>query len=302
MNLRDLEYLVAVNDLRHFRKAAERCFVSQPTLSGQVRKLEDELGITLIERNNRKVIFTNAGEAITEQARRVLMEVSGVKDLARSFSEPMSGPIHVGLIPTVAPYLLPRIVKPIQQQFSDLEMFFVEDQTERLLKKLNDGELDCVILALLPRMDNYGQFKLYKEPLELVIPEKHDWNDRKIVHFNELKGKKILMLEDGHCLRDQAMEYCFVAGAEEDNSFRATSLETLRFMVGAGTGITLLPQLALPKARKKDGLIYLKIDQPLPQRQIVMLFRSQSERKGCFEKLSEQITKSIDAELASYDI
>ncbi|MFT7684650.1 MAG: LysR family hydrogen peroxide-inducible transcriptional activator [Moritella dasanensis] len=295
MNLRDLEYLVALQELKHFRKAAEKCFVSQPTLSGQIRKLEDELDVILIERTSRKVLFTPAGDQIADQARRVLLESKAIKEIAKSYASPTAGAIHIGLIPTVAPYLLPLIVPSMKKQFPDLDMFLHENQTHELLKQLDEGELDCLLLAYLPGMEKYGHIELYKEPLELIIPSSHRFKGRERVDLSELRGEHVLMLEDGHCLRDQAMDYCFTAGAEEDQSFKATSLETLRHMIAAEAGVTLLPHLAIPRTRFTEGVEYIKFVEPEPTRKIVLLYRKGSVRRPCFNDIAQLINKKVTA-------
>ncbi len=301
MNLRDLEYLVALQELKHFRKAAEKCFVSQPTLSGQIRKLENELDVILIERTSRKVLFTPAGEQIAEQARRVLLEAKSIKEIAKSFENPTSGSLHIGLIPTVAPYLLPLIVSPLKHEFPDLDMYLHENQTHELLRLLDEGELDCLILAYLPGMENYGHIDLYDEPLELIIPDSHRWHERERIDLSELNGEHVLMLEDGHCLRDQAMDYCFAAGADEDQSFKATSLETLRHMIAAEGGITLLPQLAVPKNRQTEGVTYIKFKSPEPTRRISLIYRRESVRRICFNDIARVISQKLGIELKKRD-
>ncbi|OIN12287.1 DNA-binding transcriptional regulator OxyR [Oceanisphaera psychrotolerans] len=293
MNLRDLEYLVALAEERHFRKAAEKCFVSQPTLSGQLRKLEDELGVVLMERTSRKVLFTPAGDAITAQARRVLAETKELRDIARTFTEPMSGELHIGLIPTVGPYLLPHIIPALKQHFPELHIYLYEAQTHTLLKQLADGELDCLILAQLEHMDNFGSLPLYEEPMMLALPKEHAWAERRQVALNELKGEKLLMLEDGHCLRDQAMGFCFAAGIGEDNHFQATSLETLRNMVAAGSGLTLIPQLACGHYNGNLGVKYIPVTDPEPSRTIALLYRIHSVRRPCFNEMAKVISQLV---------
>ena len=199
MNLRDLEYLVALEEEKHFRKAAERCFVSQPTLSGQLRKLEDELGVILIERTSRKVLFTPAGDAMARQARKVLKEARELKSIGQHFAEPMSGEIHIGFIPTVGPYLLPHIIQDLREHFPKLEFYLYEDQTQVLLKRLEEGELDCLVLAELEGMEGFGAIPLYQEPMWLAVPQHHPEASAKAVPLHNLKGKKLLMLADGHC-------------------------------------------------------------------------------------------------------
>lgn len=212
MNIRDLEYLVALAEHRHFRRAADSCHVSQPTLSGQIRKLEDELGVMLLERTSRKVLFTQAGMLLVDQARTVLREVKVLKEMASQQGETMSGPLHIGLIPTVGPYLLPHIIPMLHQAFPKLEMYLHEAQTHQLLAQLDSGKLDCVILALVKESEAFIEVPLFDEPMLLAIYEDHPWADRECVPMADLAGEKLLMLEDGHCLRDQAMGFCFEAG------------------------------------------------------------------------------------------
>ncbi|CAJ1892268.1 Hydrogen peroxide-inducible genes activator [Aeromonas jandaei] len=298
MNLRDLEYLVALDEEKHFRKAAERCFVSQPTLSGQLRKLEDELGVILIERTSRKVLFTPAGDAMAQQARRVLKEVRELKSIGQHFSEPMSGEIHIGLIPTVGPYLLPRIIQALRESFPQLEFYLYEEQTQSLLKRLEEGELDCVILAEMAGMEGFGSIPLYHEPMWLAVPCQHPEASAKEVPLGHLKGKKLLMLEDGHCLRDQAMGFCFAGGIGEDQRFKGTSLETLRNMVAAGSGMTLIPRLAVPADRDEGGISYRPVIDPVPGRTISLLYRHYSVRRPCFNELATKIAGLMKVALA----
>ena len=300
MNFRDLEYLIALEELKHFRKAAEKCFVSQPTLSGQIRKLEDELNVQLMERSSRKVIFTQAGLDIVAKAKTILMEAKSLKEIAKSHNKPMQGTLHIGLIPTVAPYLLPIIIPVIKKHFPELELYLHENQTAVLLKQLEAGELDCLILALLPDMESFQQYTLYEEPLELALAETHPWADKGVVDLEKLRGERVLMLEDGHCLRDQAMAFCFTAGAIEDHSFKATSLETLRHMISADNAMTLLPQLAIPVNRHQAGLKYIPFNKPIPSRTVGLLCRNNSVRKACFEQLTALISTNVQDRLKQY--
>ncbi|WP_413691959.1 DNA-binding transcriptional regulator OxyR [Psychromonas sp. KJ10-2] len=300
MNFRDLEYLIALEELKHFRKAADRCFVSQPTLSGQIKKLEEELNVQLMERSSRKVIFTPAGLDIVAKAKTILLEAKSLKEIAKSHNEPMRGTLHIGLIPTVAPYLLPLIVPVMKEAFPDLELYLHENQTQTLIKQLEEGELDCLMLALMPEMEPFKQLVLYDEPLELALSDKHAWSDQRHINLQELSGEHVLMLADGHCLRDQALGFCFAAGAIEDNSFKATSLETLRHMISADNGVTLLPQLAIPLNRYQAGVKYIPFEPPVPSRKIVLLSRNNSARQACFDKLAEVINKAVQARLDEY--
>ncbi|CDH07150.1 transcriptional regulator of oxidative stress,regulates intracellular hydrogen peroxide (LysR family) [Xenorhabdus bovienii str. oregonense] len=289
MNIRDLEYLVALAKYRHFRRAADSCHVSQPTLSGQIRKLEDELGVMLLERTSRKVLFTQQGMLLVEQAKTVLREVKVLQEMASLQGESMSGPLHIGLIPTVGPYILPLIIPELHKLFPKLEMYLHEAQTQNLLAQLDSGKLDCAILALVKETEAFIEVPLFEEPMKLAIYEGHRWVNRTHIKMEELAGEKLLMLEDGHCLRDQAMGFCFQAGAKEDTHFRATSLETLRNMVSAGSGITLLPDLAVPKERKRDGVCYLECIEPEPKRTIILVYRPGSPLRGRYEQLAEAI-------------
>ncbi|WP_045960160.1 DNA-binding transcriptional regulator OxyR [Xenorhabdus poinarii] len=289
MNIRDLEYLVALAEYRHFRRAADACHVSQPTLSGQIRKLEDELGVMLLERTSRKVLFTQQGLLLVEQAKTVLREVKVLQEMASLQGESMSGPLHIGLIPTIGPYLLPRIIPELHKLFPKLEMYLHEAQTQNLLAQLDSGKLDCAILALVKETEAFIEVPLFEESMKLAVYEDHKWAGRAKIKMDELSGEKLLMLEDGHCLRDQAMGFCFQAGAKEDTHFRGTSLETLRNMVAAGSGITLLPDLSVPREGNRDGVCYLECDGPEPKRSVILVYRPGSPLRGRYEQLAEAI-------------
>ncbi|OOF27236.1 DNA-binding transcriptional regulator OxyR [Salinivibrio proteolyticus] len=292
MNIRDLEYLVALAEHRHFRKAAEACFVSQPTLSGQIRKLEDELGVSLLERTSRRVLFTDAGMRLVQQARNVLREVTILTELASEQGESMTGPLHIGLIPTVGPYLLPKIIPMLRDRFPELELFIHEGQTQQLVQQLEEGKLDCIILASVEETQHLKELPLYEEPMLLAVSEAHKLAGCAEVALDVLQGETLLMLGDGHCLRDQAMGFCFKVGAREDQRFRATSLETLRNMVAAGSGITLLPRLSVP-AQRRDGVAYIPTTSPTPTRQITLDYRPGSPLRGRYEQLAEVIREHM---------
>ncbi|UJF19227.1 DNA-binding transcriptional regulator OxyR [Vibrio sp. SS-MA-C1-2] len=293
MNIRDLEYLVALAEQRHFRKAAETCFVSQPTLSGQIKKLEEELGVSLLERTSRKVLFTDKGLELVDQAKNVLREVSLFTEMATKQGKSMSGPIHIGFIPTVGPYLLPWIVPVIRELYPDLELFFHEEQTNMLVKKLHEGKLDCLILAAVEETQAFIEIPLYNESMELAVPSNHQWATNQEIDMCELNGKTVLMLGDGHCLRDQALGFCFAAGAKDEHKFKATSLEALRNMVAADAGITLLPKLAVMQDRCGDNIRYLKAVNPTPSRSITLAYRPGSPLKSRYEKLAETIVDQM---------
>jgi len=290
MNLRDLEYLIAIAEELHFHKAAEKCFVSQPTLSGQIKKLEEELGVLLIERSNRQVMMTYAGKAIVEQARQVISSTRVIKEMAQSFSDPMQAEIQLGLIPTVAPYLLPKIMAPLRQQYPQLKLWLHEYQTHVLLEKLRCAELDLLILALPIDSHEFSEWDLFQEPFWLAVSRDDDLANRPCIELEDINQKEILLLEEGHCLRDHALDVCYLAGASESNNFHATSLETLRHMVGEGMGITLLPELAVPKrAITEENICYIPFKQPVPTRRIGMLFRKGSYREKAYGQIANII-------------
>jgi len=290
MNLKDLQYLVAIDEERHFHRAAKRCFVSQPTLSGQLKKLEQELDILLVERSNRQVTMTEAGKAVAEQARKVLVESRVIRDIAQSFKDPMAGNLQVGLIPTVAPYLLPIIMPAIKQRFPRLKLWLHEYQTEVLLDKLRKGEMDVLILALMDKPGEFSEQLLYREPFQLAVPSSENLASKQAINLSDLINREVLLLEEGHCLRGQALDICFKAGANENANYHATSLETLRHMVAEGMGITLMPELAVPvKQNKNSDVSYLPFNDPKPNRRIGLVYRKNSYREETFSKLNELI-------------
>jgi LysR family hydrogen peroxide-inducible transcriptional activator len=295
INLRDLEYLVAVDEERHFHRAAERCHVSQPTLSGQLKKLEERLGIRLIERSTRQVMMTDAGQAVVAQARRVLAASRGITEIAQSYHDPMAGELQLGLIPTVAPYLLPLIMSPLKKAFPRLKLWLHEQQTAVLLERLRNAELDFVILALpVAATGEFAELDLFREPFWMALPREDALVKRGEASLEDLNAREVMLLEEGHCLREHALDVCVTAGAGEQSAFHATSLETLRHMVGEGMGITLMPQLAVPKRRsKQDAVQYLPFEAPPPSRRIGLLYRQGSYREATFRALAETISQSV---------
>ena len=278
MNLRDLRYLVAVADHRHFGRAAEACFVSQPTLSTQLKKLERELGVELVERNPRHILLTAVGEAVVERARSVLRETDTIRDIARRATDPDAGSLRVGLFPTLAPYLLPHVVPTLHERFPKLELLLVEEKSATVLQRLREGQLDVGLLALPVHDDHLHSEVLFTEEFVLAVPTGHPLSQvQGSVGTSVLAGDHVLLLEEGHCLRDQALSVCQLVGAEERSGFRATSLETLRQMVAAGVGVTLLPQLAVaPPVPASPDIVLLPFEPPVPTRQIAMFWRPTS--------------------------
>jgi len=303
MNLRELQYLVAVDEERHFNKAAERCFVSQPTLSGQLKKLEQELGVLLVERTSRQVAMTEVGRIIADKARGILAEVKGIREVAETFHDPMAGELHVGLIPTVAPYLLPLIMPALKKAYPKLKIWLHEYQTSVLLEKLHRAEMDLLILALPVDTDEFAELDLYLEPFQLAVPQTHSGEfTQPMIQLGELQHREMLLLEEGHCLRGQALDVCFMAGATENVGFRASSLETLRHMVGEDMGMTLIPELAVPaKATKSDPIRYIPFADPKPNRRIGMLYRKGSYREQAYRAIQGLIKQVLPARVALVD-
>ena len=263
MNLRDLKYLVALADHKHFGRAAAACYVSQPTLSTQIRKLEDELGVPLVERAPRKVMLTPAGRDAADRARRS--------------QDPEAGTVRLGLFPTLGPYLLPHVVPRLRARFPHLELLLVEEKSDVLLARLREGRLDAGLLALPVADDQLHTEFLFEEPFLLAVPESHPLAQRDSLTLAELSQQQLLLLEDGHCLREQALDVCRLSGANEKSEFRATSLETLRQMVAADVGITLLPTLAVkPPVARSENIHLLGFSDSPPSRQIAMVWRKSS--------------------------
>jgi len=279
MNLKDLKYLVALADTGHFGKAAERTFVSQPTLSAQLKKLEEYLGVKLVERKPRNVQLTEVGKQIVVRARRMLEEGDEIIALARSNTDPLSGKLKLGLIPTVGPYLLPRVMQKLRKALPLLSLMLYEHQTEALLKRLRDGELDLGIMALPVAQEGLDVRELYREAFTVALPNSHALAAKSSIKVQDLKGQTLLLLEDGHCLRDQALEVCNRFDVREAEDYRATSLETLRQMVVAGLGITLLPETAVESPfGSQRGLTMRQFAKPAPTRTVGAVWRKSSTR------------------------
>jgi LysR family hydrogen peroxide-inducible transcriptional activator len=297
MNLRDLRYLIALADLRHFGRAAEACHVSQPTLSTQLRKLEDELGVQLIERAPRQVMLTPAGTDIVARARRVIAEVEQMREVARRTADPEAGSVRLGMFPTLGPYLLPHAVPRLRARFPRLELLLVEEKTESLLAMLREGRLDAAVLALPLHEDWLEVEPLFEEPFLLAVPTGHPLAGRKQLRMEDLGAQQLLLLEDGHCLRDQALAVCGLAGAGEKEGFRATSLETLRQMVAAGVGLTLLPMLAVkPPVPVSDAITLLPFRNPAPSRKLALVWRKSSAMTAFLRQLAATL-RDLPADL-----
>jgi len=294
MNLKDLKYLVALADTGHFGRAAERTFVSQPTLSAQLKKLEEYLGVKLVERQPRNVQLTEVGKQVVVRARRMLDEGDQIIALGRNNKDPFAGRLKLALIPTIGPYLLPRVMQKIRKALPQLGLMLYEHQTEALLKKLHDGEIDLGIMALPIAQDGMETRELYEEAFTIALPNHHALAAKSTIKVQDLKGQTLLLLEDGHCLRDQALEVCSRVDVREAEDFRATSLETLRQMVVAGLGITLLPETAVESPfGSQRGLTIRQFSKPVPTRTVGAVWRKSSTRAEAIAAVCDILAGAI---------
>lgn len=293
LKLKDLRYLVALADERHFGRAARKSCVSQPTLSAQLRKLEDYLGVRLIERQPRRVALTEAGQQVVARARRILQESDEIVSMARHSSDPLTGTLKVAFIPTIGPYLLPRVAPRLRKALPRLKLLLFEHQTAVLLERLHGGAIDLGILALPVDLSGLESRVLFDEPFSVAVNPGNPLAQRKSLHPSDLDGQTLLLLEDGHCLRDQALEVCARVNVHESSDYRATSLETLRQMVAAGHGITLLPDMAL-HGPYDDGrsLTVRRFARPVPKRQIGAIWRRSSTRLPAIQAVCDTIANA----------
>jgi len=296
MTLTELKYIVAVARERHFGRAAEACFVSQPTLSVAIRKLEDELGVVLFERGGSEVGITPIGLRVVTQAQRVLEEGANLREIARQGHDPLAGPLRVGVIHTIGPYLLPKLVPTQIAATPQMPLLLQENFTTRLLELLRQGEIDCAIVAL--PLPEYGlmMHPLYDEPFLVAVPRNHAWASRKEINSSELKDETMLLLGSGHCFRDQVLEVCpelsrYSAASEGiARTFEGSSLETIRHMVAAGIGITVLPasSLSMP-GMQGDLLAYIPFKEPIPDRRVVLVWRKSFPRTSAIDALVDAV-------------
>ncbi len=297
MNLRDLRYLVAVAEQRHFGRAAKLCHVSQPTLSAQLKKLEGRLGVTLLERTNKSVTVTPLGEAVVQRARAALEQADAILEIAKAGRDPMAGPLILGVIPTLGPYLLPWILAPIGRRFPALELVLREDLTDHLLDQLRAHEIDAALMALPVADPDLAALPLFDEPFWVAFPPGHRFAGRARIADKDLLAEDLLLLAEGHCLRDQALSVCGlseVAPAGRVGNLQATSLETLRQMVAAGYGCTLLPALALQAPRTRRSPVDAKpMRAAAASRRIAIVHRRSFPRVGCLEQLAAYIREKL---------
>lgn len=285
MNLRDLKYLVSVAKERNFIRAAKASFVSQPTLSMQIKKLEDELGVQIFERSQKSFLVTKIGKEILAKAEIILREAEEIKNIARNSKDPFSGELRIGGFPTLASYFFPKILGKISKKFPKLKLFLVEEKTEMLLQKLQEGEIDAAFIALPIEASDFQVEEIFSEPFLLAVPKNHILAKSKKIQAQNLKNQKLMLLEDGHCMRSQALEVCDIVGAFERQDFKASSLETLRQMVEIGVGITLMPKIAI---KEDDKITYLEISNA-PKRTIGLVWRKSSAREVLMRELIKLI-------------
>ncbi len=297
MNLRDLNYIIAVAETRHFGKAAERCFVSQPTLSGQIKKLEEELQVTLFERTNRSVAITPIGTAILTHARVIMEQADLIQQLARAQRDPLAGPLRIGAIPTLSPYLVPLILLPLKKRYPQIKLVLSEEQTDPLLERLRNHEIDAALLATPVAEQDFERLPLFDEPFWIAYPSKHPFYTKDKITLRDLKNEHLLLLAEGHCLADQAMEVCHIRERQaqgEMADLRASSLETLIQLVGAGFGITLVPALAMRGSWTTDSGV---VAQPLAiadaSRRIALVFRHSFPRRPALQAFADIILDNL---------
>lgn len=286
ITLRQLQYVVAVAETLSFREAAERCHVSQPSLSAQIAEVESALGVTLFDRNRRRVLMTAPGTALVKHARDVLRETQELLHHASHLGDPLQGEIRIGVIPTISPYLVPRLAPVFKQTYPDLKALWIEDKTKNLVRSLGTGEIDAALMALEADIGDVDYERVADDAFVLALPKGHPLAKRKrSIRAGDLQGEDVLLLNEGHCFRDQALEYCGSAKLHE-LEFRATSLSTLSQMVASGAGVTLLPKLVVPVETARADLEIRKLAKPVPKRTIILAWRRGTYLEPTLKQLS----------------
>ncbi len=284
--LRQLEYFLAVFEKLNFRAAAEACYVTQPALSAQIQQLERRLGVQLFERGARGVRATAAGEALAGRARDILSRVDGLLDTAQSRREPLSGELRLGVIPTVAPYFLPRVHAGMRQRHPKLRLYLREARTATLVAALEEGDLDVLLLALEADLGGAATEPITSDPFLVALPAEHPLAARDVLTLADLEGEPVLLLEEGHCLREQVLPACERAGTWEVEAYRASSLGTLVQMVAGGLGVTLIPEVAVPVESRVEGLVIRPLAPGGPSRTLGLAWRPSSARAAEFRTLA----------------
>ena len=292
MTLTELKYIVAVARARHFGHAAEACFVAQPTLSVAIKKLEDELGVMLFERGGSEVSVTPIGAQIVAQAERVLEQTAAIKELAKQNKDPLAGPLRLGVIYTIGPYLLPRLVKTMIEKVPQMPLVLQENYTVKLIELLRQGELDAAIMALPLPEHGMAVQALYDEPFVVAVPKGHAWARRTSLPAADLKSETMLLLGSGHCFRDQVLEVCpemarFSSGTNGmQRTFEGSSLETIRHMVASGIGLTVLPRASVGDMKDPNSMLeFIPFTDPAPSRRVVIAWRKSFTRRAAIEAI-----------------
>jgi LysR family hydrogen peroxide-inducible transcriptional activator len=297
MNLRDLKYIIAVAETRHFGKAAERCFVSQPTLSGQIKKLEEELGVAIFERTNRSVEITPVGATIVEHARLIMEQADVIEQLARAQQDPLAGPLRIGAIPTLSPYLMPLILAPLKKQHPQMKLVLSEELTDTLLERLHNHEIDAALLATPVEEQGLESNPLFDEPFWVAFPRKHPFYTRDKITLKDLDQETLLLLAEGHCLAQQAMDVCHLEQRQSQGDMadlRAASLETLIQLVKAGFGITLIPALAMRGSWVTgSGVVAQPLSAAHASRRVSLVYRRSFPRQAALQVLAGIIRDNL---------
>ncbi|MFN3884605.1 MAG: LysR substrate-binding domain-containing protein [Rhodocyclaceae bacterium] len=286
MTLTELRYIVALAREKHFGRAAEKCFVSQPTLSVAVKKLEDELGVILFERGQSEITVTPAGESIIRQAEKVLAEAARIKELADTAGDPLAGPLRIGAIYTIGPYLLPRLVPLLRSRAPQMPLMLQENFTTKLIEALKSNELDVAIVALPIEEPGLVAQAVYDEAFRVLVPAQHPWAKGKAIAPRQLLGEPLLLLGRGNCFRDQVLDLCARAGAGGPQVLEGSSLETIRYMVASGIGVTVMPASAVDTLPKNDTLLRVRpFVEPSPTRRVGMVWRASFPRHQAIDVL-----------------
>jgi len=294
-SIRDFQYIVAIAETGSFSKAAELCHVSQSTLSIQIKKYEEYLHIQLFERTNKSVMLTRIGRLIYEQAKKILLLSEEIKSIAKYESDPFSGTLTIGAFPTLSPYLFPLCAGEMKKKLPNIHFQLVEEKTNLLLEQLQQGKMDCIIVAEPIDKQGYKSVFLFDEPFYLAIHPSHALAEKTLITDSELAEHPLLLLDEGHCLREHALSVCSMIGGAESQQFRATSLETLRQMVAMNEAITLIPKLAIQK--NDAAILYKPFKNTSFSRRIILLWRETSSRTACFMQLATIISTLINARL-----
>jgi LysR family hydrogen peroxide-inducible transcriptional activator len=297
VNIRDLQYIIAVAETHHFGKAADRCFVSQPTLSGQIKKLEEELGVAIFERTNRSVEITPVGDSILRHARLVMEQVDVIRQIALASQDPVAGPLRIGAIPTLSPYLMPLILEPLKKQYPQMKLVLSEELTDTLLTRLQNHEIDAALLATPVNEQGLVSLPLFDEPFWIAYPHKHPFYERQRISLHDLDDENLLLLSEGHCLAQQAMDICHIKNRDQQGEMadlRAASLETLIQLVRAGLGVTLVPALAMQGSwTTGSGVVAQPLRSKEASRHVSLVYRESFPRYGALQVLADVILDNL---------